>query len=237
MFSHRSTALLGVLVLASTSFAQDERPVDLRHEGTVRAFAFAPDGKRLAVVGDAVVLWDLATGKPVMRFRGHAGSVLRVAFAPDGKVLAASAGDRTLLAWDVPTGKLPSRTTGGNLVGFIGRKTVLVSNGQGFSAWELDQKKPGRTWEIPCGIDPQPGLSPDGKLLAVAVGDSVVVHDTVKLADPGIASFRSDQTVQSVAVSADNRLAAVGSVTSLVLWDVASSRPHRGLFQSDGEDH
>src|SRR5262249_17637672 len=40
-----------------------------RHDGTIRGSALSPDGKTLATTsGQSVVLWDLATNKPLRRF-------------------------------------------------------------------------------------------------------------------------------------------------------------------------
>ena len=54
------------------------------------AVAFSPDGRTLASTSQLhdVVLWDVATGKPMQTFAGHAGSVLGAAFSADGTRLA-----------------------------------------------------------------------------------------------------------------------------------------------------
>src|SRR5438128_2441706 len=46
----------------------------LRHEGSVCAIAFAPDGKVLASGGrdKLITLWEAATGRELRRFAGHA---------------------------------------------------------------------------------------------------------------------------------------------------------------------
>src|SRR5262249_36993875 len=50
---------------------------------------FSPDGTQLAgpsasTTGNAVKLWDAATGRELMTFYGHTGWVMGVAFSPDG---------------------------------------------------------------------------------------------------------------------------------------------------------
>ncbi len=53
---------------------------------------FSPDGSKLAgpgasTIGNAVKLWDAATGRELLSMNGHTGWVMGVAFRPDGKQL------------------------------------------------------------------------------------------------------------------------------------------------------
>ena len=53
----------------------------------------SPDGQTLATAGydRLVILWDLATLKPVRTLKDHTDSVYALAFAPRGKTLASAA--------------------------------------------------------------------------------------------------------------------------------------------------
>jgi RNA polymerase sigma factor (sigma-70 family) len=70
--------------------------------------ALAPDGRTLATArGDKTLqLWDLLTGKELMRQSNYAGSVQTMTFSPNSKYLATSHEEGVILIWDV---SLPQR--------------------------------------------------------------------------------------------------------------------------------
>src|SRR5207302_77381 len=105
------------------------------HRDAVLSVAISPDGKLLASRGggvayndNSIVLWDLATGRPIRRFGAAQGAIppsftgspawaFEVAFSPDSTLLASTAGnvlstDDTVRLWDVPTGREVRRCRG-----------------------------------------------------------------------------------------------------------------------------
>jgi WD40 repeat protein len=80
-----------------------------RLRGARHLFAFSPDGKTLAVrwragpYGEAVSLWEVATGKERCRLQGDVRCT-SLAFARDGKTLVGACGD-VVRSWSVATGK------------------------------------------------------------------------------------------------------------------------------------
>ncbi len=90
----------------------------LGHESDINSLAVSPDGTR-ALSGsgnhiregdgsfgrgrdNTVRLWDLQTGRQVIRFLGHRGSVACVAFSPDGRSGLSGSHDGTLRLWGLP---------------------------------------------------------------------------------------------------------------------------------------
>jgi WD40 repeat protein len=66
--------------------------------------SFSPDSRTLAASGTnelAILLWEVATGKPRGQFTGHQGRIYTLVFAPDCKHLASGADDTTALLWDL----------------------------------------------------------------------------------------------------------------------------------------
>jgi WD40 repeat protein len=123
----------------------------------VRAVAFTPDGRLLALGGSSrIAVFVVATGREICRFaHGNGGrddSVQFLAFAPDGRTLAwGVAGDNVIRLGEVLTGKERHR-----LVGHRGRVeraafahdgSVLVSASDDTTAlvWDMTGPPPGGT--------------------------------------------------------------------------------------------
>ncbi|MDY3562016.1 WD40 repeat domain-containing protein [Gemmata sp. JC673] len=164
----------------------------------IRAVAFSPDGRYLAVGGygelrksGALTLWDTQSQKRVAVFAGHTGPVLTCAFSPDGKTLASGSRDRTIRLWDNRTGKelavLKDAMESISSVAFSPDGTVVAG-----AVWplrelprgsELDYTTPGvvllwdtKTFKVRAKLEGHVGpvgaiaFSPDGTTLAAASG-------------------------------------------------------------------
>ncbi len=79
----------------------------LAHQAPARVAAFSPSGRLLVTSdheqGNALVVWDVATGRRLQTLRGHRRIVHGADFADGGEIRSWSA-DGTIRTWDLNTG-------------------------------------------------------------------------------------------------------------------------------------
>ncbi|HSQ55874.1 MAG TPA: hypothetical protein VLM40_09010, partial [Gemmata sp.] len=111
------------------------RVLPLDRFDAVKAVAFSPDGRLLAsggidrenvvtnkVIHRRVVVWEVLSGRPILKLSGHERTISALAFAPGGRVLASAdggdnfntplLGKRSIRFWDMRTGKELTRIEG-----------------------------------------------------------------------------------------------------------------------------
>jgi WD40 repeat protein len=173
--------------------------------------AFSPDGQTLAVgsAGGILCLWQVATGVNLHTISEEqpAGAVTSAAFAPDGKALALTRkGSGRIQLWDARTAQR-LRT-----LSFPKLRTV-------------------ETDELAQVI----AFSPDGKTIAAAASDRLVVVADVATGRE-LARFRQERQENSalagttIAYSADGKILATADPAGPVrLWEVATAQEIRRL--------
>jgi WD40 repeat protein len=93
-----------------TEITSGQRIATLKQESEVRAIAFSPDGKHVAITsGQLAKIWEWKSEKEVRRF-SHEADVIALSYSPDGTTLATSAGNDARV-WDVASGEELARVS------------------------------------------------------------------------------------------------------------------------------
>ena len=118
--------------------------------GSVRAVAFAPDGRSIFSDGalNSVCQFELSTGRQVKDFSGHAQQMLCVAPTPDGRHLICGGEDAILRMWSLDSGARNADFYGKGHIGSIASLTVSHDSR---SAVTCGSDKSVRFWDLASG--------------------------------------------------------------------------------------
>jgi eukaryotic-like serine/threonine-protein kinase len=207
----------------------------LRRSGNpVRALAFRPDGKGLALgcSDQTIRLWDPQAATEMAVLRGHARPVEWLSYSPDSQRLLSRAGDGVLL-WDAAMARLVAdfRERGTHFVaGFTagGQRVVLVRDRE-VSLWDATTGRQIAVLGLHSAKVIHLAASPDGRRLAshgdhetsIRLWDGVTGKEVAVLSGhtvaPGVLTFSPDGArLASGSPYPDN---------TLRLWDAVSGKP------------
>jgi WD40 repeat protein len=228
------------------------------HADLVRALAFSPDGRRLAVAGGPsgrfgeVKIWDVdgKALKLVSTIQGHTDTILAVAFSPDGATIASAGYDRLVKIWDVATGKLVTTLKEHQdavyAVAFMpgGRQIVSAAGDRTLKIWDVSTAK--RVYTMTDALDSLYAVAvhPSGSHIAAAGADRMIRTWSW---NPGASSphgtpatlvastFAHGDAVLRLAYSPDGAALVSGGADRVIkVWDARALREtHRLEAQPD----
>jgi WD40 repeat protein len=164
--------LVLVCSFSSQLLALPEGAIARLGKGTVKAVAFSPDGKYLAVAGSiGIWLYDAKTYQEVKYLESYS-PLTSVSFSPDGSMLASGSYDKTIKLWEVKSGNLIRTLTGHTnhviSVSFSPDGSMLAS-GSGDKTIKLWEVKSGNLIRTLAGHRDRVysvSFSPDGSMVA-----------------------------------------------------------------------
>jgi hypothetical protein len=225
------------------------------HADLVRAVAFSPDGKRLAVAGGPsgrfgeIKVWDVegSTPKLVAEIRGHTDTILAIAFSPDGATLASGSYDKLVKLWSIAGGKeiatLKEHSDAVYAVAFIGggKRLVSAAGDRTIKVWDVPAGKRLHTISDPLDAVYAVAIHPSGAQITAAGADRMIRtwswKDEPSEAGGSTAAllastFAHGDAVLGLGYSPDgSMLVSAGADRAIKVWDAATLREKR-LFEA-----
>jgi WD40 repeat protein len=206
----------------------------------VRAVAFRPDGKALAVAGHGPAgLWDPATGKKLCDLEDTPlYQVWQMAFSPDGKTLAIGNLASSIGHYHATSGRARSPLDGDHreclsFLAFVDRDRGILSVGAEGSIhqWDLATSQSARRFR-PEGVQSYcAALSPDGGTLAVGDGNGAHLLDRATGKELRVLKGHKLQLFALAFSPQGDALASAANLDqNVILWDVATGKELRRLF-------
>ena len=211
--------------------------VDVRQRRLQRiwSLAFSPDGSVLAAgCGDWTVRLyrcDANDVTPLPVLSAHSDEVRSVSFSPTDNVLASASRDGTVKLWDLNDFReldtLKGYSFGGHSCAFSPDGSILASAGVDYRVlvWDIDRENDNvieACTAVADRVDHAYNMvfSPDGQsVITLSEGARDVVKVLSTRDGTEQATFHETTAVQSMAVSADARL-ALGTQGTVSLWDL-----------------
>jgi len=208
---------------------RQDQPRLVKLGSELAGFAFAPNGRVLAVARQGIVtLLDLATLEEIERIPELGGNVSRVAYSPNGALLVSGGLEETARVWScAERRRLRELDTSSSLLHFRadGRSLLSVDAEGNAIWWDTVTWQRLRTFGVSNDLMRRQAVAPDGRLLAV-VGTEPGVRWLDAETGEGLPTTDATQLLfrgTGLAFSPDGNQAASSALNGFVtLWDPSS---------------
>jgi sugar lactone lactonase YvrE len=200
----------------------------------VLALAFTPDGKKLVTAGarqtlpGQLMVWDVATGKELVRVRGITGT-RGVAVSPDGRTVACGEFGGTVTLRDVGTGQARAQETGHDIgvngLAFSRDGTLLVSAGldRVLKLWDVKALQERKAFVGHTDMIFSVAFFNHGRAFVSGGQDKWARIWDVATGEETVTLRGHAAPVEMVAVSPDDKVVATGSWDRTIkFWDPAT---------------
>jgi WD40 repeat protein/serine/threonine protein kinase len=200
----------------------------------VFSVTYSPDGKSVGIgCNDQIAyIWDIQTGQPVHRFKGHTGSVWAVQFSPDGRYILTGSRDSTVRLWDIQTEKTVRTFTGHAsdvpTLAFSPDGKYILTGGADQTArlWDVQTGQLIRLLSGHVGSIWSAAFSPDGNYGLTGADDGMVRLWDVSSSQKARTFATQEGIVWSVAFSPDgSSISSTGDDHTVRLWNAQTRQP------------
>lgn len=199
--------------------------------GAYYDLAFSPDEKTFASCGAHIRIWETKNYQVVRELEKGRGWIHCLAFSPDGKKLVTGDGKGVMCFWDTTDWKeirrFPAHKERVHSLAFSPNGEFLASAGYD-GVLCLRNPETGEIMRTLCKQEPggcsRLAFSPDSKRVAWSRGGGII-----RLFDAStgkeVAQFKTiPQRIEALAFSPDGRIMASGSISTVQLWDVKTTK-------------
>jgi WD40 repeat protein/class 3 adenylate cyclase/energy-coupling factor transporter ATP-binding protein EcfA2 len=146
---------------------------------------FSPDSTRIVSAGDdgKAIIWEVASGKPLVILSGHHKPVDSVDFSPDGTRIATGSNDGTARIWDANTGETLQTLSSKNYMVMAvlfspdGKRLLTGGGGDNIArVWNVQTGQELLSLSGHTGAVDKVAYSPDGRLIATGSGKDGTVR-------------------------------------------------------------
>jgi WD40 repeat protein/predicted Ser/Thr protein kinase len=192
----------------------------------VRSLVVGQDGQTLVSgISDAVIAWNLNTGKQIRAIEKHSDSVTAVALSPDGQTLVSGSTDRTIKVY--PKSRHPLTLTGHegavNSLVISSNSQTLVSGSDDttIKVWDLNGGEEICTFTGHAGAVNSVAISPDGQTIASGSDDETITLWNLNTEEKICTLDGHLDGVNAVAFSKDGLiLASAGGDCTIKVWRI-----------------